>query len=658
MTEDFGIAKPRIKSRLIKVFTLTILIPSIITAVVGVWKIREEVYAQAEAKVNSDLGSAIEIYHNHLERLRDLLRIHATRRAMYEALNRRDASMLGTEFQRVFAAEGLDFLTIVDTSGRVFYRGRNPSLVNDDQRGDPFIRHVLETKAPISGAEIATGERLSEEMPELAERARMTISPTPQSQPSQLRLQTSGMLLRGAAPIFTAEGRFLGVLTGGYLVNRDYTIVDQIRKVVFKDEVYQGAQKGFATIFQNDVRISTNFKNTDGSRGIATRVSAEVAGQVLQLGKAWRGRAFVVNDWYLAAAEPLRNIQGNVIGMLSVGILEEPYRRILWKNLGIFLGINFVTAILVILLAIRVSNHISQPIRAMADAAVKISEGDYQQKVEITSADEIGILARNFNTMVNRLLMAHQELRRWAETLEGKVAARTAELRAMQAHLIKTEKLAGVGKLAAGVAHEINNPLTCVLTSGSILLEDVGKDHPWREDLQTIVDETLRCRKIVNGLLDFSRQSKPKKEEISLNRVVEDVLALVRNQVSFSNVLAHTQLAPELPLILADNGQIRQVLLNVVLNAAQAMPQGGEIRIVSGFDSAEKMVRLTVSDTGPGIPENIRGQLFEPFFTTKQTGTGLGLAIAYGIIELHKGKLSIDSAPGRGTTVSIEIPSE
>jgi two-component system NtrC family sensor kinase len=647
-----------IKARLIKTFTVAILIPSIITALAGVLMIRQQIYDQAQVRVTSDLESAKEIYNNYEERLKDSLRIHATRMIVYGALERRDSSGLVDEMERIRKAEGLDILTLTDASGKVFYRTSNPSLIGDDQRGDVFVQYVRQKRAPVSSMDIVQREELINESSKLADQALMDITFTRMAGPSEKTHVTSGMLLKGAAPVFTAAGRFVGVMIGGKLLNRNYEIVDKIRTTVFKEESYKGQQVGTATIFQDDVRISTNVRNADGSRAITTRVSAEVADAVLKRGDTWRGRAFVVNDWYISAYAPIRNLSGNIIGMLYVGSLERPYQDILWKNLYVYLGITLLAMGLISIVAMTVANKISRPIRAMADAAKKIANGDYSQKVEVTSDDETGFLANNFNTMVSELVRAHQELREWAETLERKVEQRTTELRAMQAHLVQSEKLAGVGKLAAGVAHEINNPLTCVLTNSSLMLADLPPDDSRREDLQAIVDETLRCRKIVKGLLDFARQTKPQKQQLDINKVAEDVITLVRNQASFQNITIQTGLDSGVPSVLADADQMRQVVLNIILNAADAMPQGGEIRIRSLFDAKTNQVMLRISDTGPGIPVEIQDKLFEPFFTTKKTGTGLGLAIAYGIMERHKGSLKIESALGHGTTIIVSLSTD
>lgn len=645
-----------IKARLIKSFTVAILIPSLVTAVAGVMMIRAQIYDQAQVRVTSDLESAKEIYNNYADRLKDSLRIHATRMIVYGALDRKDPSDLGAEMERIRSAERMDILTLTDTSGKVFYRTCNPGNVGDDQREDPFVQYVLQKRSPVSSTIIVSREELLKESQKLADQALMEITPTPMAGPSGKTQSTSGMMLKGAAPVFTAGGRFVGVLVGGVLLNRNYAIVDKIRTTVFKEESYKGQQMGTATIFQDDVRISTNVKNADGSRAITTRISAEVAEGVLKRGDTWRGRAFVVNDWYISAYEPIQDLLGRTVGILYVGSLERPYRDILWKNLYLYFGIALLAVVLISVVAMKVADKISRPIRGMAEAAGKIAEGDYSQKVEITSDDEIGFLANNFNNMVSELVRAHQELRDSAETLERKVEQRTAELRAMQAHLIQSEKLAGVGKLAAGVAHEINNPLTCVLTNSSLLLSDLPPDDPRREDLQAVVDETLRCRKIVKGLLDFARQTKPQKQKLDLNKVAADVIALVRNQASFQNISIDADLDPQIPSVLADADQMRQVVLNIILNAADAMPQGGKIRVRSSFEPKASQAILRISDTGPGIPAEIQDKMFEPFFTTKKTGTGLGLAIAYGIMERHKGSLKVESAPGRGTTIEMILP--
>jgi two-component system NtrC family sensor kinase len=650
------IAGASIQGRLVRNFSLAILIPALITAVLGVSIIQQRVFDQAQAQVNSDLEAAKEIYQSTLDRLQNAVRIHATRMVIYGALQRGDPAGLDEEMDRVRRAEHFDILTLTDTQGRVFYRTRNPADRSRQDVIDDVMAKTLKELAPVAATEVVPREALEKESPALARQAFMTVAATPRARPRKELEVPAGMVLEIAAPVFTPAGRHLGVLVGGVLLNRNYEIVDKIRETVFKDQAYKGRPVGTATIFQDDVRISTNVRNADGTRAIATQVSAEVADEVLGRGGTWRGRAFVVNDWYLSAYTPIRNLGGTTIGMLYVGVLEQPYIDALWRSLYWFLGIAILGVGLVILMSVRVARRISEPIHAMALAAQRVAAGDYSPKVQAVSQDELGYLASSFNTMTSELERAHDALTESADSLERKVEQRTAELKTMQAHLLKTEKLAAVGKLAAGVAHEINNPLTGILTNSSLMLQDLPEDHPWRDDVQTIVNETLRCRRIVKGLLDFARQTKPQRTLLVMNQLVEDVLALVRNQASFRNIKMTLDLAPDLPTVLADGDQMRQVVLNIVLNAADAMPEGGDLRVVSRPARDQKGVELRISDTGPGIPDAVKARLFEPFFTTKKTGTGLGLAIAYGMIERHRGSLWVESAPGKGSTFVIVLP--
>ncbi len=645
-----------IQGRLTRSFTFAILVPALLATIAGVGMLRASVWQHAQAQVNSDLEAAREIYASSLERLKDALRIHATRMIIYGALQRGDSTGLADEMERIRRAEGLDVLTLTDARGRVVLRAGVSGAAGDETR-DQVVARVIEHRAPAASTAVVEEADLRRESAALADRAAMPITPVPRARPRREPRLTAGMMLKGAAPVFDPAGRHLGVLSGGILLNRSEVIVDRILGTVFKEGEYKGRPTGTATIFQDDVRIATNVRTLDGARAIGTQASAEVAAQVLERGTTWRDRAFVVDDWYLSAYSPLRDIDGRTIGMLYVGVLERPYRDELFRTLLVFLTITLGGVVLVHAVALRVARRIAGPIHEMAEAAQRVAVGDFSRSVTVSSTDELGTLGTRFNTMTAELGRATRALRDSADELERKVERRTAELRAMQAHLVQAEKMAAVGKLSAGVAHEINNPLTGILTNSSLMLEDLPPDHPWRDDVQTIVNETLRCRKIVKGLLDFSRQSKPQRTLLQMNEIVEDVLALVRNQPAFSGVTVSYDLDPALPTILADADQMRQVVLNIVLNAAEAMTgRGGELRLASRGLQDRNAIELTFADTGPGIPDEVQARMFEPFFTTKKTGTGLGLSIVYGIVERHRGSLRLETTPGGGATFRLTIP--
>jgi len=226
----------------------------------------------------------------------------------------------------------------------------------------------------------------------------------------------------------------------------------------------------------------------------------------------------------------------------------------------------------------------------------------------------------------------------------------------LQKRLVEQQKLASVGQLAAGVAHEINNPLTTILTTAMLIQEDMDPGEPNYQELETIAKETLRCRKIVTSLLDFARQSRPAKALHDINKVVRDSMALTRKQAAFRDVAFEAVLSEHLPMINIDKDQIQQCLINLALNGIEATDPGGKIRFTSRLVPENEEIEITVSDTGRGISENALDRIFEPFFTTKESGIGLGLAITHGIIQQHGGSIDVESNPVEGTTFTIRLP--
>lgn len=226
----------------------------------------------------------------------------------------------------------------------------------------------------------------------------------------------------------------------------------------------------------------------------------------------------------------------------------------------------------------------------------------------------------------------------------------------MQKMMMEQEKLASIGRLAAGVAHEINNPMTTILTTAMLIQEELDPGDPNYAELKTIADETLRCRKIVNSLLSFARQTKPEKNRHDINEIILEAAALTRKQAAFKDVALETDLSPDAPTVSVDKDQIQQVFINLALNAIEATDEGGKISLSSTVNAADNSVSVFVSDTGTGILEQDLERIFEPFFTTKETGTGLGLAITHGLVEQNEGAISVQSRVGEGTTFEIRFP--
>lgn len=645
-----------IQSQLILYFTIAILMPAVITSIVGVKLIYNQIITRAETKTLSDLNSAGEIFRNKIVQIESIARLTSARSLIVKALIENNKIFLQKDLLRTLTRENLDVLTILDKNGHLISRSRKFEPGEHSFIEDKFVRRVIDTKRIVKGVDIVSREYLENESEQLADQAAMEIISTLKAKPRTEQKETSGMMLKAAVPIFEDNGKFVGVLIAGVLLNRNFEIVDKIKEVVHEGENYHGSEIGTATIFQHDLRISTNVKNQDGSRAISTLVSEEINEEVLQYGNRYVGEAFVVNSWYISAYEPIRDIDNNIIGILYVGILKKPFEDVLRNTLITFLSIALGGIVLIILIAARMAKRISTPLKRIEDIANKIADGDYHQEITITAPREIERLAGSINRMAKELETEKRELEEWGNKLEVKVLERTDEIKKIHAQLFRSEKLASLGKLAAGVAHEINNPLTGILTNSSLLLDDLPLNDPRREDVDVIVKETIRCREIVKRLLDFARQTKPQKQLVSINEIIENIILLVRNQTSFRNIQVQKNLQENLPEIMADRDQIQQVFINIIINASEAMSKGGLLSISTVILPTNNSMIITFKDNGPGIPESIREKIFDPFFTTKEQGTGLGLSISYGIIEQHGGDINVESSLDLGTTFTIQLP--
>lgn len=645
-----------LRLKLITIFSLVIISGVLVLTVVGINMIGSTIIRQAQDKVRLDLNSAREVYHGEGETVRMKMRLIAERFFIKDALQSRDLDRLRRELMKIRTDNALDILTLTDREGRILVRAHNPGIYGD-RPDDAVTDWVLQGHGPVAATVIVAEEEMEKIGAEYAMRARINLIPTPKSRPLDRTEETSGMFIKAAAPVLDYDGRLIGVLYGGYMLNRNYDIVDKVKNTVYLGEMYKGREIGTATIFLDDARISTNVMDMEGQRAIGTRVSEEVYEQVIVEGQPWIGRAFVVNAWYMTAYEPIRDIQDRIIGMLYVGMLEAPYVDLKNRVVYTFWGIAVVIVVLLIVIANYTTANITKPVRALALATGKVAEGDMTQRVEIHTNDEIGLLGDSFNKMAAALQQATDGYQTLTRTLEQKVQEKTDELRAAEAILVQSDKLASLGKLGAGVAHELNNPLTSILLNSYLLLENESMNEASRQNLQLIIDETKRCSSIVSGLLEFARQTPPERVPVDINRVIESTMLLMDTHALMSRVRIVTDLKDDLPPLMVDVNKIKQVFTNIIMNAMDAMPDGGTLTIQSRISEDQGRVEIEFRDTGKGIPEEHIKKIFDPFFTTKGTkGTGLGLAISYGIIEQHGGSIQVRSMVGQGTAILISIP--
>jgi two-component system NtrC family sensor kinase len=287
------------------------------------------------------------------------------------------------------------------------------------------------------------------------------------------------------------------------------------------------------------------------------------------------------------------------------------------------------------------TNWILRPLSSLAEGMDRVAKGDLDHKVRTESEDELGRLVKSFNLMVKNIKEREIRLQQISEERFSSV-----------------EKQVSIGRLAAGVAHEINNPLTSVLSLSMLMQQAAGPDDPHAEDLAVIVEETTRCRNIVRDLLDFARESPMERRIVDLNQVIQETLALVSRYEAMEGIQTELHLSPVPLLVHGDPKRLQQVFTNMITNAAEACGPDGLIVISTDEDSSGGYVVARIADNGKGIPPELRSRVFEPFFTTKGSGqgTGLGLSVSVGIVREHGGVIDLESEEGAGTTVTIQLP--
>jgi len=361
----------------------------------------------------------------------------------------------------------------------------------------------------------------------------------------------------------------------------------------------------------------------------------------------------------------------SVLGVLDIVYSLDDIDGTMQMN-AITMGAYSIGFIIIVSLGVGFFVHrlVYVPLRDLEAGARRISSGNLEQMIPVRSEDEFGQLAASFNAMTVALGNSQLQLREWGHTLEQKVEKRTQELRIAEAETARTEKLASVGLLAAGIAHELNNPLTGVLTFTTLLRKKMPDGSADAEDLDLVIRETKRCATIIRRLLDFAREKAPEKNFADLNQVIEDTARIIERPASFRDIEIAMDLDPDLPQVWVDSDLIKQVIMNMLVNAQHAIEHEGSITVRSRRFPQPKssepgtqpvpMVEISIIDTGCGIPEKNLKRIFDPFFTSKEVGkgTGLGLSVSHGIVRAHGGVIEVESMVGKGSTFRIYLPQE
>ncbi len=362
---------------------------------------------------------------------------------------------------------------------------------------------------------------------------------------------------------------------------------------------------------------------------------------------------------------PGQSVLGIVDVAYSLDEMDQSMKSHFVHVVGISVGFILLFSLSIGILLKRL---IYRPLKDLESGAEKVTAGQLDHDIPVRSSDEFGRVAGSFNQMTTALEESRRQMQDLVQNLELKVAQRTKQLLAAKAEVAQGEKLASIGVLASGIAHELNNPLTGVLTFTSLMRKKVAEGSEDAEDLDLVIRETKRCASIIKRLLDFAREKVPVKGFYNLNQVIEDTVRFVERPVSLQQIEIKTDLDPTLPQVWGDADLIKQVILNLLVNAQQAIEGKGSISVQSHMlatsvsapsgAKAVPMVEIVVTDTGCGIPQANLQRIFEPFFTSKEVGkgTGLGLSVSYGIVKAHGGRISAESVVGSGTTFRVCLP--
>ncbi|MCC0034465.1 MAG: cache domain-containing protein [Hoeflea sp.] len=630
------------------------------------WRWNSKFDAALISKVNGDLTIAHQYLTQLLVNTGDHITALGDSIPFAESLESADPESVAGLLSDTAMKRNLDFLYLADGDGRLLAaaEGRGPPLTDV---AEPVFASAR-NGTPRTAIDVLASGQLAAIDPALAERAAFSLIPTPNAAPKSTAESTSGMVVHSASPVALPDGR-RGVLVGGVLLNRNLDFIDTINDLVYQEASLPEGSRGTATLFLDDVRVSTNVRLFEGSRALGTRVSDVVRATVLGEGRTWLDRAFVVNDWYISAYEPIVDSHGERVGMLYVGFLESPFRQSKLATLVAVCAAFLAVTVFSIPLFLRWAGSIFRPLEKIVETIGAVENGDMGARTGTRPAnDEIGRVATHLDGLLDRIEQRDAELRAFNEELNDRVEARTSELQAtnkqleeMTRQLVMSEKLAAIGEITASVAHEINNPIAVIQGNLEVLRAIIGDRAKDAEtELRLIDEQTDRVSQIVTRLLQFARPDEYSGSEASSlpGEAVKSCMPLIRhllnkNEISFDfEDRASFQVA-------IGRTELQQVLINLMVNAIHAMPEGGRLTVlVQDCRLAERDgVEITVSDTGAGIQAAELQRIFDPFYTTKKgKGTGLGLSITQMLVVRQGGTISVESEPGHGARFVIRLP--
>ena len=627
----------------------------LLTAFFGSRMIQERIVGEAQNQVTLDLNSAWAIFNHRLEQLDTIIEMVAIKRVVLDTAAEHDWTRedLVVRLENIRRTFGLDFLTVTTPEGEVVLRSTPNRCTGDFVASNPAVARAMRGEH-VYGLAVLSRRELANESADLPEQAFIPLEPTPKARPTPRTEEDRGLVMIAAAPIVKGPA-ILGVVYGGILLNRNNDLMDRITTTIYRNEEYKGAPVGTATLFLGDCRIATTVRLPNGNRAIGTRASKEVVDRVLDNGMAWVGPAFVVKDWYLTAYDPLRDLDGRIVGMVYVGRLQRPFKDLARGFLMRYIILFALGIAGSLVLAFVIAGRLAEPIHRLVDAADRMKRGENDVEVVAhSSCEEIEHLVESFNVMARALKEREARLTEARDTLARQNEAITALNHSYM-------------DMLGFVSHELKSPVASIMNYAFLLgQKKIGDLTPQQEKaVRNIEHNTKRMVEMVRHYLNLSRiengELKPVRTRVALQKeVIHPLLESLENDWQERHMRIENRI-PDDVILHADLNMMREVFENLVSNAIKYGRERGIIRLDA--HSEDGWIELSVYNEGPGIPPDKINFIFEKFArldsapsARREKGTGLGLFITKHIVEAHGGRIEVQSTPGQWVEFRVRLP--